>query len=325
MRNSAYWKERSERRERFYQEKSKKVYRKIEKTYKEAFKDINREAQNIIKNMANVSDKEAYIFRLERLRRLKRNIFEKFRNVAKNEVELNKTRYAELLPEAYNRTIYDSAIRLGLGFDFAQIPQKAIDALLRDKWSGANFSSYIWANTGKTAQKAYDIIAAGLTSGASIRDMTLKLKSTSVLNVVNKNVYDINAKLKRLEDFASYAAERVIRTETNYYSNQGELMAYTEIGIKRYRYLATLDNRTSELCQKRDNKIYDLKDAEVGKNYPPLHPNCRSTVTAVFDEDNISDLTRRAKDPKTGKYIEVPADMSYKEWAKVFLFNKGGK
>jgi hypothetical protein len=47
-----------------------------------------------------------------------------------------------------------------------------------------------------------------------------------------------------------------------------------------------------------------------------MHPNCRSTTIAAFDDDNIADLTRRARDPETGKYVEVPADLSYNEWVK---------
>ncbi len=47
---------------------------------------------------------------------------------------------------------------------------------------------------------------------------------------------------------------RVIRTEKNYFYNQGELLAYKEAGIAKYEYLATLDSRTSTVCQDVDAK-----------------------------------------------------------------------
>jgi hypothetical protein len=53
-----------------------------------------------------------------------------------------------------------------------------------------------------------------------------------------------------------------------------------------------------------------------------MHPNCRSTTIAAFDDDNIADLTRRARDPETGKYVEVPADLSYNEWVKRYIPEK---
>lgn len=49
-------------------------------------------------------------------------------------------------------------------------------------------------------------------------------------------------------------------------------------------------------------------------NCPPLHSFDRCTTVAVFDDDNIEDLRRRAKD-ENGNTILVPQDMSYKEWS----------
>lgn len=59
--------------------------------------------------------------------------------------------------------------------------------------------------------------------------------------------------------------------------------------------------------------MFAVKDAMPGKNYPPMHPNCRSTTVAVFTDDVRT--VRTAKD-EGGNYYEVPSDMTYKQWEK---------
>ena len=80
-----------------------------------------------------------------------------------------------------------------------------------------------------------------------------------------------------------------------------------------YVFVATLDNRTSQICQELDGKKFKLSEAEEGVNYPPMHPYCRSTVRAYISDDVEKDLKRRARD-ENGKNTVVD-NMSYSEWA----------
>lgn len=89
-------------------------------------------------------------------------------------------------------------------------------------------------------------------------------------------------------------------------------MAYEELGVKEYVFVAVLDSRTSEVCQSNDNKKYLYKEKKVGVNYPPLHPNCRSTTRGYLGEDAEKLLKRRAKNPITGK-SELIDNVSYDE------------
>ena len=82
-------------------------------------------------------------------------------------------------------------------------------------------------------------------------------------------------------------------------------------------FVATLDSRTSEICQSMDGKVFDYKDREEGVNYPPLHPNCRSKTRAYLGEEAEKTLKRRARDPKTGK-TEIINNVSYKDWIKKY-------
>ena len=99
-------------------------------------------------------------------------------------------------------------------------------------------------------------------------------------------------------------------------------MAYEEMGVKEYVFVAVLDSRTSEICQANDNKKYLYKDREVGVNYPPLHPNCRSTTRGYLGEEAEKQLKRRARNPITGK-SELIDNMSYKDWLDKNVKNYG--
>ena len=83
--------------------------------------------------------------------------------------------------------------------------------------------------------------------------------------------------------------------------------------------MATLDKRTSEICQSMDHKVFKVKDRQPGVNCPPMHPFCRSTTIAYLNDETLSLLTRRAQDPETGKTYKVPANMSYPEWYEQYV------
>lgn len=83
--------------------------------------------------------------------------------------------------------------------------------------------------------------------------------------------------------------------------------------MEEYEILATLDSRTSVICQEKDGKHYPVDDIQVGINYPPFHPNCRTT-TIKYNPD-YEGRTRMAKD-KDGKNVKVPLGMKYEEWKK---------
>ena len=92
--------------------------------------------------------------------------------------------------------------------------------------------------------------------------------------------------------------------------------AYVECDVDKYEILATLDKRTSKICQDLDGEVFNVKDAVVGVNMPPFHwhPYCRTTTIPYIEDDHS---TRFARDEK-GKGIEVSSSMTYKEWAKIY-------
>ena len=78
--------------------------------------------------------------------------------------------------------------------------------------------------------------------------------------------------------------------------------------------MATLDKRTSEICQSMDHKVFKVKNRQPGVNCPPMHPFCRSTTIAYLNDETISNMERLATDDETGEKNIIPADLTYKDW-----------
>jgi SPP1 gp7 family putative phage head morphogenesis protein len=134
--------------------------------------------------------------------------------------------------------------------------------------------------------------------------------------VTGESIGKTSRKIAEKFETSEYNARRLIRTETTYACNQAELGAYKELDIDRYMYVATYAENTCEVCQKNNNKVYEQNKAKAGVNLPPMHPNCRCTTIAYFDEGMPT--VRTAKD-KDGKNIQIPADMTYNEWKDKYI------
>ena len=172
------------------------------------------------------------------------------------------------------------------------ISRNQVKKVLELPWSGNNYSDNIWNNSYFIAKRAQAMVAKNIVAGRSIENL-----SRDFAKVYGRQYYS-NAK-------------RLIRTETAYVKGQADVLTYEKIKVEEYELLATLDNRTSSICQEKDGKHYPVDEIQVGINYPPFHPNCRTT-TIKYRED-YGDRTRMAKD-KDGKNIKVPLDLKYKEW-----------
>ena len=101
----------------------------------------------------------------------------------------------------------------------------------------------------------------------------------------------------------------LVRTSINQVANTASQQVYeaNQDITKKYRYIATLDTRTSAICRALDGKEF-----EYGKGpTPPQHFNCRSTTVAIIDPDILPPSTTATRASKDG---QVPINQSYGEW-----------
>lgn len=347
MRSDAYWAMRAAQQEDISDRKAREAVRQVQAIYDKAISDIEADIKQIFrkyakdgrlsleeakkllstketaaaleelrKQLAGIKDKAArrkllarinapaYAARISRLEALLDKIDAAFYRIAEIQLQAGRQRFIEAANDAFLRTIWGIQTDTGFGFSFTLLPQRAIEKALEHTWDGKNYSDRVWQSTSAAAAYAKKIVTAGLASGKSSRRMARELDE--------------------LTQAGEYNCMRLIRTENNYFHNLGALQGYKEAGLTKYRYLATLDSRTCKVCGALDNKVFPIKDAVAGKNYPPIHPNDRCTTAGVIQGQDRSRLKRSARDPATGKTVYVPADMSYTAWRESLSENQDG-
>lgn len=103
----------------------------------------------------------------------------------------------------------------------------------------------------------------------------------------------------------------LVRTSINQVANAASQQIYeaNQDITKKYRYVATLDTRTSSICRALDGREF-----EYGKGpTPPQHFNCRSTTVPVIDYKELGfDPPPPSKRAAAGGM--VPADQTYGQW-----------
>lgn len=247
-----------------------------------------------VKELETILSSPAYAARIKRFESLLSDVQKQTVNLRQLQAEAVRRTLVDTVAGTYYKTIFDLQQRSGAAFSFDAVSPQYIETILDEKIAGKNYSERIWRNTDKLAQKLREQLLMDAMTGASEAKSARRLAETMHASVAD--------------------ARRLIRTETTRAANNASLESFKRCRIKRYQFVATLDLRTSELCAELDGKEFDISEAKVGVNLPPMHPYCRSIVGTVFTAEERARMQRAARDPKTGKSIRVPADMTYKEW-----------
>tara|TARA_B100001094_G_scaffold260862_1_gene261426 strand:+ start:3117 stop:5351 length:2235 start_codon:yes stop_codon:yes gene_type:complete len=183
---------------------------------------------------------------------------------------------------------------------------------------------------GDTVEKAFRGIASrelsnfkqtvrtGLLSGEPTEDIVRQLMGN--LEFGQRAGTPLQAALSGDAGFkmARHQIRTVVRTSVNQVSNAASKQVYkaNEDVTEKYRYVATLDSRTSALCASLDGQEFEYDKGPE----PPQHFNCRSTTVAVIDWDGLRKKYPKLKfdDPAEGKRAAtggmVPADTTYGKW-----------
>lgn len=238
----------------------------------------------------------AYKNRMKRLDDINKSINKLINAIASKERdEIDKT-MRKVYESSYHHAVYEAARMSGLDLQTGPIDEGALETILKKKWSGQNYSERVWNNTQKVADAIKEELMIGALTGKTEKEMTDSINE-QFLSGRNK-------------------ARRLVRTESSYIHNEAHFQAYKDYGIEEYRFVATLDLRTSQICRERDGSVYRVNDKKIGVNAPPMHPWCRSTTIMNLDDETMHSLERFARDPVTGERMKVPADETYKEWHK---------
>lgn len=205
----------------------------------------------------------------------------------------------------YQLDLFSSTIPVALEFN-KPVARQVYAATLARPFQGRLLSEWVKGLNTDANAKIRDAVRIGFVEGETIPQIVRRVRGTAALNYQD-GIIEINRR----------NAEAVVRTAVSHTANYARESLFSENTdlIKGFRYTATLDGRTTELCASRDGKIYKQGQA---KPVIPAHFNCRSTYVMVLkswrelgiDTDELNDSTRASMDG------QVPESVTYQDWLK---------
>lgn len=131
---------------------------------------------------------------------------------------------------------------------------KMVKIVADSSFKNATFSERIWVNQDQLKNSLSSVLSNALIQG--------------------KNPREFIPQIRKKFDVSRCNAERLLRTEIARVQTQAQAESYEANGIDEYEYIACGLKDVCPLCKEMDGKTFKLKDMEIGKNAPPLHPNC---------------------------------------------------
>lgn len=250
----------------------------------------------------------AFKSRITRLEDLKAKSYLVSKQIAGVSIQKQTEFYIDTIHEAYKEATAENVIQQAQAnakngvvievwnkkdYQFKELSTQYTKDVLEKRWKGSNYSKRIWNDTDLLAKRLEQLFTVETLTGMS--------------------EFDMSKAIAKEFDQSINVARRLIRTEANYMANQSKLKAMKNNKVDKYRIVAILDLRTSNICRHQDGKIYLLNDAEVGKTLPPFHVYCRSIIISYFGERSTN-LKRTALDPISGKTFTINGADTYNDW-----------
>ena len=272
---------------------SKVLKRKIpkEELYARA-KELKLEEETMA-NYENLSYAEA----------IRREMVKNVESMAKE----NESLIFENLFKTYEHNFYSTSYLLYKTMDdfsfTKRVTREYFDWMAKKPWTsdGKTFSDRIWKDQKTLVDELYKEFTVSATRGANLKEAARRMS--------------------RKMDVSYKKCLRLLNTEDSFFSNKAVMDAYQNTTAEEYMILATLDRKTCEICGDQDTKHYKIKDAKVGVNMPPFHPNCRCTTVVYFGDDEDDMPEERMMRDEDGKSVKTEY-MSYDEWKERFVDKK---
>jgi SPP1 gp7 family putative phage head morphogenesis protein len=165
------------------------------------------------------------------------------------------------------------------------------------------------------AQRFNTIVRTGLLTGEPTPQIARRLVGNLNFGQLAKTARQQALAGGELTKAADHQVLTLVRTSVQQVANAASEQVYktNQDVTQKYRYVATLDSRTSAICASLDGKEF-----EYGKGpQPPIHFNCRSTTVPIVDYEGLG-LTPPEKVIGIGKRASaegpVPANVTYGKW-----------
>lgn len=250
----------------------------LAKYYRIAAKSIIEEFEATY-NHIQVRAAEGYVtpadlHALDRYVSMLQQVEQEAKKLGDNAVSLMREEFTSQWQEVYESTAVASEA------SFSTISTANAEVMVNKPWlaDGKSFSERVYGNI------------------AYLLD-TLEEELVSCV-ITGKSKSDLKKKLQERFDISYRQAETLVRTETNHIQTEAARQAYEDAGVKKYMYLGREEHDIGCNCKKLDRKVFEMSEAKTGVNLPPLHPNCRCTIKAVIDDEQIKEINMKAEEKK---------------------------
>lgn len=204
--------------------------------------------------------------------------------------------FEQLMKETYQDQYYHVAFEIQKGFEVGftlqAIDEVQLTKIISKPWTadGFTFSRRIWRDQNQLIHMLQTNLMQSVARGEA---------PDRLISVI----------AKKMGSSRSNAA-RLVQTEASFFSAAAQKDAFKELGLEKYEIIATLDGKTSEICQSMDGKVFSMTDFEPGVTANPFHARCRTTTAPYFEDDYSKRIARDLE----GQTYYVPGKIKYGEW-----------
>lgn len=232
--------------------KFSKIQKQLAQAYLNSQTKVIAEAEDLYLQMLESGEiSYGQMVRYDRLYKINAAINQELKRLGQQEINI--------LDKGMNELYMEVLSKVNPGMPYLH-NQAAVQEVINRVWcaDGKLWSDRIWTSKTELQQTLQEVLVDSVIRGKSHKFLV--------------------AKLKERFGVADSDAERLARTELNYVQNQAAMRGYLDAGYEYYEFITSHDNRTCGECEDLDGQIFAFKDAVVGVNYPPIHPNCRSNI-----------------------------------------------
>jgi SPP1 gp7 family putative phage head morphogenesis protein len=145
---------------------------------------------------------------------------------------------------------------------------QVVAAVKARPFQGRVLKGWLADTEASTAARVRDVIRQGFVEGQTTQQIVRTLRGTAAAQFKD-GVLQVSRR----------GVEAVVRTALTHTANVAAQETYKALGVAQWRFVATLDARTTLLCASLHGKVFDVGTGPQ----PPRHFNCRSTSIAVTE------------------------------------------
>jgi len=170
-----------------------------------------------------------------------------------------------LINENLEERAYSEYRRLaGILGNSVQFNENMVRAIVNASYQNATWSQRLWNHQASLSSQIGTQLASGILAG----------KSSTVLA----------REIQKLTGGSTYACQRLMRTELRRVQTEAALQSMTDNGVTEYKFMVENGVNPCDECLTLDGQVFKLSDMNVGKNAPPMHPQCHCATAPYVDE-----------------------------------------